>query len=107
MIFDASTLLSVFDRDEVNHWAVAGTIELLAGVEPLVVSPFVVAKLEPIVTTRYGAEGWRATLHELASGAWTIAPVDPGHLASVAERCGSGASLAAASSEVLVEQDSS
>jgi len=61
VIFDATTLLSVFDRDEVNHWAVTGT----------------------------------------------IAPVDPGHLASVAERCGSGASLAAASSEVLVEQDSS
>jgi hypothetical protein len=107
VIFDSATLVSFFDRDDSNHWAVTGTIELLAGVEPLVVSPFVIAELEPIVIARYGAEGWRATLDELASGAWTIALVDPGHLARVAERCGGGASLAAASSEVLVERDSS
>ncbi len=107
MIFDAATLLSFFDRDDASHWAVTGTVELLAGVEPLVVSPFVIAELETIVTIRYGAEGWRATLDQLASGAWAIAPVDPGHLRRVAERCGGGESLAAASSEVLVQQESS
>jgi hypothetical protein len=107
VIFDSATLVSFFDRDDSNHWAVSGTVELLAGVEPLIVSPFVVAELEPIVIASYGTEGWRATLDELASGAWTIAVVDPGHLRRIAERCAGGESLAAASVDILVERDSS
>ncbi len=107
MIFDSATLVSFFDRDDSNHWAVSGTVELLAGVEPLIVSPFVIAELESIVIANYGIDGWRASLDELASGAWTIAAVDPGHLARVAERFGGGAGLAAASCEVLLEQEAS
>jgi hypothetical protein len=107
MIFDAATLLSFFDRDDVNHWTVAGTLELLAGVEPLLVSPFVISELEPIVIATYGLEGWRATLEELGRGAWTFAQVDEDHLARVAERCAEGRSLAAASCDVLAEHDSS
>lgn len=107
MIFDAATLLSFFDRDDTKHWAVTGTVELLADSEPLMVSPFVIAELEPIVIARYGVEGWRATLDELASGAWTIAHVGPEHLTRVAVRCADGESLAAASSEALAQQVSS
>ncbi len=107
MIFDAATLLSFFDRDDANHWGVSGTVELLGGAEPLVVSPFVIAELEPIVIATYGLQAWRATLDELAGGAWTIATVDPEHLARLAERCGEGQSLAAASHEVLAEHESS
>lgn len=107
MIVNAGTLLSFFDRDDPAHWAVTGTIELLSGSEQLVISPFVVAELEPIVRDRYGPEGWLAVLDELAGGAWAIATIDSEHLAAMRERVAAGASLAAASLDVLAEREAS
>ena len=101
MILDAERLLSYFDRNSPGHWAAAGTIESLAEVEELVVSPFVVAELETIVCERFGLEGWLAVLEQLAGGAWTIAAVDPAHLAAARDRVEAGESLAGASVAVL------
>lgn len=107
MIIDAGTLLSFFDRDDPTHWAVTGTIELLSSSEQLVISPFVIAELEPIVRERYGPEGWLATLDELAGGAWAIATIDSEHLAAMRDRVAAGASLAAASFGVLAQREDS
>jgi predicted nucleic acid-binding protein len=103
MILDAATLLAYFDRDHSNHWAVVGEIELAVGFENLVVSPFVIAELEPIVMQRYGLDGWLATLEQLASGAWTIAPVTTQHLAELRPQLATGATLAAAVIAVLTD----
>ena len=106
MILDAQTLLDYFDRDASGHWAAAGAIEARAEVEQLVVSPFVIAELEGLVLERFGGEAWVLALEQLASGAWTIAPVDAAHLLEVRGRVAAGQTLAGASVAVLVEGDS-
>ena len=107
MIFDTEMLYAFFVRDAKAHWAVAGAVELVGGSEELVVSPFVVAELEPLVKERVGQEGWLAMLDELAGGAWTIAALGPRHLAAVRERVAAGETLAGASVAVLAEQSAS
>ena len=105
MIVDAAALLAFFDRSASNHWAVMGEIELAAGFERLVVSPFVIAELEIAVRREHGPQGWLTVLDELAGGAWTIASVTPGHLAAMSARVASGASLAEASVAALAKRD--
>ena len=107
MILDARDLLDFFDRRAAGHWSALGRVETLATVEELTVSPFVIGELEAMVRERYGPEGWLAVLDELAGGAWTIAPVAPGHLAAVRERVAAGEALAGASVAVLAEQSAS
>lgn len=101
MILDADGLLNYFDRSSPRYWAAAGTIESLAEVEELVVSPFVIAELETIVCEKFGIEGWLVVLDELAGGAWTIATIDAAHLAAVRDRVEAGETLAGASVAVL------
>lgn len=105
MIVDGATLLSFFDRDDPGHWAAMGQIELAAESESLVVSPFVISELETVVRERCGLEGWLAALEQLAGGAWTLAHVDPTHLAALRDRIASGSSLGTASADVLAEHE--
>ncbi|WP_309620686.1 hypothetical protein [Salinibacterium sp.] len=90
MILTAQTLLSYFDGGTPGHWAVAGRIELAAECEELVVSPFVIAELEPMIREKFGPEEWCEVLGELAGGAWTIATVDTAHLRSMREHLAAG-----------------
>ena len=106
MILDAASLYAYFVQDSPQHWAVTGRVELAAGHEKLVVSPFVIVNLEVMVRERVGVEGWLLALEQLASGAWTIASVDAEHLDAVRARVAAGATLAGASVAVLVEADS-
>lgn len=101
MILDAATLLAYFDAAASSRWAVVGQIELAAETEELVVSPFVIAELEPLVRANFGQVGWLAVLDELSGGAWTIACFDHEHLAAVRDRVSAGASCAEASVAVL------
>lgn len=79
MIVDTSALLAYFDTDEPDHDSVS---ELLAdAVEPLVVSPFVIAELDYLVATRLGSAAESAVLDELAGGAWELPAVDRDALA--------------------------
>ncbi|MDJ0335796.1 VapC toxin family PIN domain ribonuclease [Salinibacterium sp. G-O1] len=86
MILDAKTLVEYFDAGAEGHWSVAGEIEFVAEFEQLVVSPFVIAELEPLVRAKFSFEGWCAVLEELAGGAWTIAVVDAAHLAAMRQQ---------------------
>ncbi len=70
MIVDTSALLALFDADEPDHAAVAGTLDTVT--EPLVVSPYVVAELDYLVGSRMGMTEELAVLNELASGAWDL-----------------------------------
>lgn len=102
MILDAQTLLAYFDARAALHWSVSGEIELLPETEKLIVSPFVIAQLEPMIRREFGLEGWLATLEELAGGAWTIAAIDRSHLAAVRQMSAvAGSTIAEASVVVL------
>ena len=101
MILDAKALLDYFDANSGRYWAEAGRIEMAAEYDRLVVSPFVIAELEPMVRESHGVAGWLAVLDELGGGAWSIAVVDAGHLRAVREGVEGGLTLAAASREAL------
>jgi uncharacterized protein len=70
VIVDTSVLLAYFNRNEPDHAAAVAAID--ASIEPLVVSPFVVAELDYLLATRLGTEAEIAVLAELAGGAWEL-----------------------------------
>lgn len=73
MIVDSSVLLAFFDSDEPDHVAVSSLIAGFRG--PLIVSPYVVAEVDYLVSTRFGVDRELAVLRELAGGAWDLAPL--------------------------------
>lgn len=74
LIVDTSALLAFFDSSEPDHDAVAGLLEAEPG--PFIVSPFVIAELDYLVATRYGAQAELEVLGSLASGAWDLPAID-------------------------------
>jgi uncharacterized protein len=70
VIVDTSALLAYFDTDEPDHTSVSRVID--AAPEPLVVSPYVLAELDYLVTTGLGVAVELGVLGELASGAWDL-----------------------------------
>ena len=83
MIVDTSALLAFFNWQEPDHGAVSEI--LLGSTEPLVLSPFVIAELDYLVSTRIGVDAELAVLAELAGGAWDLAPIDHGDLVRIRE----------------------
>lgn len=71
MIVDTSALLAFFDRDEPDHDAVVRAIS--STLDPLVVSPYVLAEVDYLIGSRRGVEIELAVLRELAGGAWYLA----------------------------------
>jgi uncharacterized protein len=71
LIVDTSALLAYLDDQEPRHAACTEAIE--ASADDLVVSPFVVAELDYLLTTRHGVEAELASLRELTGGAWVLA----------------------------------
>ena len=82
LIADTSGLLAFFDRSEPRHAKAAAVVRAERG--PLVVSPYVVAELDYLVTMRWGVDRELAILEELASGNWELACLDEDALASAA-----------------------
>jgi hypothetical protein len=101
VILNARILLSYFDSGAPDHWTMTGRIELAAEFEQLIVSPFVIAELEPMILADFGEDGWLAVLDELAGGAWTIATIDAAHLGAMREQLAAGVGCAAASVAAL------
>jgi uncharacterized protein len=71
IVADTSALLALFNRREPAHEAVRAAVA--AEVEPMVVSPYVVAELDYLVGTRLGIDAELAVLAELAGGAYHLA----------------------------------
>lgn len=74
MIVDTSALLAFFDANEPSHHAV--TDVLASNREPLVLSPYVIAEVDYLVSTRHGLSAELAVIDELAGGAWELAAID-------------------------------
>lgn len=70
VIVDTSALLAFFDASEPDHAAVSEVIRAANG--PLIISPFVIAELDYLVTTRHGVDAELAVLDQLAGGAWQL-----------------------------------
>ena len=70
MIADTSGLLAYYNPAEPAHERVKAAVE--SAVEPLVVSPFVIAELEYLLATRVGISAELAVLEELSSGAYEL-----------------------------------
>ncbi len=83
MIIDTSALLAYFDSDEPDHEAVSAVLG--DTVEPLVVSPYVVAELDYLVASRLGVSAELAVLAELAGGAWDLPAIDSEGLSQARE----------------------
>lgn len=70
MIVHTSALLAWFNEGDEAHGPVAAVVE--ESQDELVVSPFVIAELDYLVSTRIGVDAELAVLGELCGGAWTI-----------------------------------
>ena len=78
MIVDTSALLAYFDQAEAQHPAVSAVID---AADQCVVSPYVLAELDYLVTSRYGREAELAILQELLEGDWELASLSADDLA--------------------------
>ncbi len=68
-IIDTSALLAYFRADDPHHGAVASVIR---DTEHRVVSPFVLAELDYLVSSRFGIHAEAAVLAELANGQYEL-----------------------------------
>lgn len=106
IVLDTSGLLAAIDSSQRSHSAVR---ELLNEVTvPLILSPFVLAELDYLLTTRVSNDAELALLEEVASGAYTLATFsgrDVDEARHVIERYdGLGIGLADASNVVLANR---
>ena len=74
VLIDTSALLNFFDGAAERHQAVADLIEAERGA--LVVSPFVLAELDYLITRRFGERHARRALEEISGGAYHLASFD-------------------------------
>ena len=82
MIVDTSALLAYFDRLEATHEAVSAVIDTARF---CVVSPYVVAEVDYLVSSRYGRAAELAVLRELLEGEWELATLDKSDMRAVAD----------------------
>lgn len=74
IIADTSGLLALFNRREPAHDEVRRVIE--SDASTLCVSPYVLAELDYLVSTRLGVDAELGVLRELAAGAYELATID-------------------------------
>lgn len=83
ILADTSGLLSLYNRREPTHQAVVEALAQEPG--PFVVSPYVIAELDYLVSTRLGNAAEREVLQELASRAYVLAAIDRDDLTACAD----------------------
>jgi uncharacterized protein len=83
IVADTSGLLPYFDQSEPRHEQLTGFID--GQDEQLVVSPYVVAELDYLVSSRQGLTIELTVLRALASGAYELAQLSPTELAACAD----------------------
>lgn len=72
LVLDTSGLLSALDGDQRLHQAARESLESATGA--LVVSPFVLAELDYLLSTKAGSEAELALLEEVARGDYRLEP---------------------------------
>ena len=79
IVLDTSGLLAAIDSSQRFHEAAKETLGRT--VEPLILSPFVLAELDYLLATRVGPEAELALLQEVARETYRLAPFSIGNVA--------------------------
>jgi hypothetical protein len=82
IILDTSGLLAAIDASQRNHRAAASVLRATPG--PFLLSPFVLAELDYLLTTRVGATAAAALLDQVAGGAYRLEAMDALDIAQAA-----------------------
>jgi predicted nucleic acid-binding protein len=82
ILLDTSGLLAALDTSEGHHQAAASSLKQSG--EPRVLSPFVLAELDYLLTRHVSARIARLFLREVAGGAYELAPFDADDVARAA-----------------------
>ncbi|MEO8571247.1 MAG: PIN domain-containing protein [Chloroflexota bacterium] len=80
IVLDTSGLLAALDGSQTRHAAAARALRGAGG--PLLLSPFVLAELDYLLSTRVSTSSARALLAEVAGGAYELEPFDSDDVAA-------------------------
>jgi predicted nucleic acid-binding protein len=80
ILLDTSGLLAALDKSERHHDTAVAALKATGS--PRLLSPFVLAELDYLLTTRVGSAAARALLVEVAGGAYQLEPFDARDVAS-------------------------
>ena len=80
ILLDTSGLLAALDASQSHHTAAAAS--LAAARPPLLLSPFVHAELDYLISTRVGAEARASVLEEVERGAYLLETMTSADVAS-------------------------
>lgn len=83
IILDTSGLLAAIDGSQRQHRAAADALRQAAG--PLLLSPFVLAELDYLLSTRVSAAAATALLRQVADGAYRLESMEAEDIATAAE----------------------
>lgn len=84
ILVDTSGLLAALDASEQHHAAAAAALRA-AGAAPRLLSPFVLAELDYLLSTRVSTTIARAFLDEVAGGAYQLEPFGSDDIAAAGE----------------------
>jgi predicted nucleic acid-binding protein len=82
ILLDTSGVLAWIDGRQQRHTEVARAMEREQ--PPFLLSPFVLAELDYLLSTRVGATAQRALLEEVVRGAFRLTPFSPGDVGQAA-----------------------
>ena len=86
IVLDTSGLLAAIDSSQRLHSAAAAALRSADG--PLLLSPFVLAELDYLISTRVSATAASALLDQVADGAYRLEPMGSEDIARAAEIIG-------------------
>jgi len=81
ILLDTSGLLAALDANQRTHRACAAVLEKAR--PPFLLSPFVLAELDYVLSTRIGVEAELALLDEVTRGAYQLEPFDADDVAEM------------------------
>ena len=83
ILIDTSGLLAALDAGDPRHHAARAAIRASDG--PLALSPFVLAELDDLISTRVSTTAAVSLLREVAGGAYRLEPMDAADIAEAAD----------------------
>ncbi len=83
IILDTSGLLAAIDGSQRQHAEAAAALRAASG--PLLLSPFVLAELDYLISTKVSEAAALALLDQVAAGAYRLEPMDAGDIARASE----------------------
>jgi uncharacterized protein len=83
IVLDTSGLLAAIDASQDRHAAAAAVLRASTG--PLLLSPFVLAELDDLISTRVSSAAARALLDQVAAGVYRLEPMDADDVAAACE----------------------